>query len=139
MSAARSIASVPAKMRPITIGAGVELHSGPVPVKNVEPFDKSAAARNITVTVSYTVVTAEGLPEGPHSCEALLTKRLWRGEDGPLVKQAAANPVRGVFTDISHMRHRRRKFCRLCEGPALAVVASGDHRRPAAEPIVQRR
>ena len=79
-----------------------KIAKAPVQVANVEPFDKIAAARNITVTVSYTVVTAEGLLEGPDSYKALLTKRMWRGEDGTLVKQAAANPVRGTFTDIAH-------------------------------------
>ena len=46
------------------------------------------------ITIRYTLVEADP--------EYLLTKRIWAGENGALVKQAAANPVRGVFTDIAH-------------------------------------
>jgi hypothetical protein len=74
----------------------------PLQAENVALLDKIAPAKNVTVTVSYTVVTAERLLEGSDSYEALLTKRLWRGEDGALVKQAAANPARGTFTHVEH-------------------------------------
>ena len=46
------------------------------------------------ITIRYTVVEADP--------EYLLTKRIWAGENGALVKQAAANPVRGVFADIAN-------------------------------------
>ena len=94
------------------------------------PFLSAADSARLTdaITIRYTLAEADP--------GYLLTKRIWVGANGALVKQAAANPVRGIFTDIEHMRHRRRYSERLCEGPALAVIASGDHRRPAAEPVV---
>ena len=45
------------------------------------------------VTIAYT---------GLASDDGLLTKRMWLGENGALAKQAAANPVRGIFTHIAH-------------------------------------
>ena len=81
--------------------ATAEQHSGPAAFERVETVDKIAESKN-TVTVSYTGITAEGLPDRGESHEALLTKRIWRDENGALAKQAAANPVRGTFTHFAH-------------------------------------
>ena len=60
------------------------------------PFLSAADSARLTdaITIRYTLVEADP--------GYLLTKRIWAGENGALVKQAAANPVRGVFTDIAH-------------------------------------
>ena len=46
------------------------------------------------ITIRYTLAEADP--------GHLLTKRIWIGENGSLAKQAAASPLRGVFTDIAH-------------------------------------
>ena len=53
-------------------------HRSPVPQKDSDR--DTIASADTTVSVRYTGITAE----------SLLTKRIWRGEHGALVKQAAA-------------------------------------------------
>ncbi len=57
-------------------------------------FGSEMGAFANAITVGYTLVEADP--------GQLLTKRVWGDEHGALAKQAAANPVRGTFTDIAH-------------------------------------
>ena len=77
-----------------------EQHFDSPSVRKVETVEKITES-NI-VTISYSGIGAEGLPGQIDGHEALLTKRIWRDENGALAKRAAANPVRGVFTHVEH-------------------------------------
>ena len=86
------------------------------------------------ITIRYTLAEADP--------GHLLTKRFGPGSTASLVKQAAANPVRGVFTDIEHAApptrfwtpirtscarcHRiRRSSLPSCRAVSATMAASG--------------
>jgi hypothetical protein len=65
----------------------------PAPMPTIPPCEARASCPAGQVAIGYTLLTAN----------TPLTKRIWRDEDGELVKQPAANPIGGSFAAIEHV------------------------------------